>query len=106
MKGGLFWRTYSVMAALLLVTILIFSGVLVAARQQGVQDSYEAEVRQQAREVADYMASLNQLSYVQRNTTMKNIILRKINECLIAAFGPDEDPDAASQEGENPTTAP
>ena len=80
MKGGLFWRTYSVMAALLLVTILIFSGVLVAARQQGVQDSYEAEVRQQAREVADYMASLNQLSYVQRNTTMKNIILRKINE--------------------------
>ena len=34
------------------------------------------------------------------------LVLRKINDCLIAAFGPDEDPDAASQEGENPTTAP
>lgn len=33
-------------------------------------------------------------------------ILRKINACLIAAFGPDEDPAAEGLETENPTTAP
>ena len=80
MKGGLFWRTYSVIVAALLITIIIFSGVLVAARQQGLQDSYEREVRLQAREVADYMANLSTLSYVQRNTTMKRIILNKIED--------------------------
>ena len=80
MKGGLFWRTYSVIVAALLITILIFSGVLVAARQQVQQESYEQEVRLQAREVADYMANLNKLSYVQRNVTMKPIILNKIRD--------------------------
>ena len=78
MKGGLFWRTYSVIVAALLITIVIFSGVLVAERQQGLQDAYEAEVRLQAREVADYMANLSTLSFVQRNATMKPIILNKI----------------------------
>ena len=78
MKGGLFWRTYWVIVTALLITILTFSGVLVAAQQQVLQDSYEREVRLQAREVADYMANLSQLSYVQRNVTMKPIILNKI----------------------------
>ena len=80
MKGGLFWRTYSVIVAALLVTIVIFSSVLVAARQQVQQESYEREVRLQAQEVADYMANLSQLSYVQRNVTMKPIILNKIRD--------------------------
>ena len=80
MKGGLFWRTYSVIVAALLITIIIFSGVLAAARQQGLQDSYESEVRLQAREVANFMANLSTLSYVQRNATMKPIILNKITE--------------------------
>ena len=80
MKGGLFWRTYSVIVAALLITIIIFSGVLAAARQQGLQDSYESEVRLQAREVANFMANLSTLGYVQRNATMKPIILNKITE--------------------------
>ena len=80
MKGGLFWRTYSVIVAALLITIIIFSGVLVAARQQGLQDSYEAEVRLQAREVADYMSNLSTLWYVQRNATLKRLILNKIQD--------------------------
>ena len=71
-------RTYSVLLAALLATIAIFSGVLIAARQQGMQESYESEVLLQAREVADYMANLNQLSYVQNNVTMRYIIRRKI----------------------------
>ena len=80
MKGGIFWRTYSVIVAALLITIMIFSGVLIAARQQVLQDSYEREVCLQAREVADYMGNLSQLSYVQRNLTMKPIILNKIKD--------------------------
>ena len=80
MRGGLFWRTYTVIVAALLITMAIFSGVLVAARQQGLQESYEREVRLQAREVADYMANLSELSYVQRNLTMKPIILNKIRD--------------------------
>lgn len=78
MRRSLFWRTYSVMLAALLVTIAIFTGVLTAARQQGMQESYEAEVRRQAREVADYMANLSELSYVQNSATMKYLIRNKI----------------------------
>lgn len=80
MKGKVFWRTYLVIVAALLMTIAIFSGVLIAARQQVLQESYEREVCLQAREVADYMANLSQLSYVQRNITMKPIILKKIKD--------------------------
>ena len=78
MRRSLFWRTYSVLLAALLATIAIFTGVLIAARQQAAQESYESEVRLQAREVADYMANLSKLSYVQNNATMKYIIRRKI----------------------------
>ena len=78
MRGSLFWRTYSVLLVVLLFTIAIFTGVVAAARQQGVQDSYETEVRMQAREVADYMAHLNQLSSVRDNATMQYIVGRKI----------------------------
>ena len=78
MRRSLFWRTYSVLLAALLATIAIFTGVLIASRQQAMQESYESEVRLQAREVADYMANLSTLSYVQNNSTMKYIIRRKI----------------------------
>jgi len=78
MRRSLFWRTYSVLLAALLATIIIFTGVLTAARQQAMQESYEAEVRRQAREVADYMANLSALSFVQSNATMRSVIRRKI----------------------------
>lgn len=78
MRKSLFWRTYSVLLAALLVTIAIFTGVLTASRRQAMQDSYESEVRLQAREVADYMSNLSTLSYVQNNATMRYIIRRKI----------------------------
>ena len=80
LKSGLFWRTYGVLLTALLITIVIFAGVLTAARQQGMQESYEAEVRLQAMEVADYMANLSNLNYVQSNNTMKYIVRRKIAE--------------------------
>lgn len=78
MRRSLFWRTYSVLLAALLATIAIFTGVLTAAQRQARQESYENEVRLQAREVADYMSNLSTLSYVQSNATMKYVIRRKI----------------------------
>ncbi|MBQ8109959.1 MAG: HAMP domain-containing histidine kinase [Clostridia bacterium] len=78
MRRSLFWRTYSVLLAALLATIVIFTGVLTAARQQTMQQSYETEVRRQAREVADYMADLSALSFLQSNATMRSVIRRKI----------------------------
>lgn len=78
MRRSLFWRTYSVLLSALLVTIAIFTGVLTASRRQAMQESYESEVRLQAREVADYMSNLSALSYVQNNATMRYIIRRKI----------------------------
>ena len=78
MRRSLFWRTYSVLLAALLATIAIFTGVLTASRRQAMQESYESEVRLQAREVADYMSNLRTLSYVQNNATMKYLIRRKI----------------------------
>lgn len=78
MKGSLFWRTYSVLLMVVLFTIAIFSGMVAAAQQQGIQDSYETEVRMQAREVAEYMSQLNKLSSVRDNVTMRYIVQRKI----------------------------
>lgn len=78
MRRSLFWRTYSVLLAALLATIAIFTGVLIASRRQAMQESYESEVRLQAREVAEYMANLNTLSYVRNNATMRYLIRRKI----------------------------
>ena len=80
MKRSLFWRTYSVLLAALLATIAIFTGVLAAAQRQARQESYESEVRLQAREVADYMSNLSALSYVQSNATMRYIVRHKISE--------------------------
>ena len=80
MRRSLFLRTYSVLLAAVLVTILIFTGVMMASRQQAMQESYEAEVLRQAREVAEYMANLNALSFVQSNATMRSVIRRKIGD--------------------------
>ena len=80
MRRSLFWRTYSVLLAALLAAIAIFTGVLAAAQRQARQESYEAEVRLQAREVADYMSNLSALSYVQSNATMRYIVRHKISE--------------------------
>ena len=80
MRRSLFWRTFGVLMAAVLTTIAIFTGVTVGVRQQAAQDSYEAEVRRQAHEVADYMANLSALSFVQSNATMRSVIRRKIGD--------------------------
>ncbi len=78
MRGGLFWRTFSAMMAAMLVTVLLFTGIMSTSLQQVRQESYEGEVRLQAYEIADYMKNLNQLSFVRDNVTMQYVIRRKI----------------------------
>ena len=78
MRTRLFWRFFSAFMLLTLATVLLFSGVMALALQRERQESFEGEVRTQAREVADYMAHLDQLSFVRENTTMQYIIRRKL----------------------------
>ena len=88
MRRSLFWRTFGVLMAAVSVTIAIFTGVTVGVRQQAAQESYEAEVRRQARETAEYMADLSALSFVQSNATMRSVIRRKIGD-IYSAYNAD-----------------
>lgn len=88
MRRSLFWRTFGVLLAAVLATIAIFTGVMVGVRRQAAQESYEAEVRRQALEVAEYMANLSELSFVQSNATMRSVIRRKIGD-IYSAYNAD-----------------
>ena len=79
MKARSFWRFFSAFMLVTLATVILFTAVMTLALQRERQESYENEVRMQACEVADYMAHLNQLSFVRENTTMQYIIRRKLN---------------------------
>lgn len=80
MRGGLFWRIFGAILSAMLVTVLLFTGIMATSLQQVRQESYESEVRMQAHEIADYMMHLNQLSSVRDNVTMQYILRRKISE--------------------------
>ena len=78
MKNGLFWRLFSAMMAVLLVTIILFTAILTSAQRNRLQDNYETEVRMQARQVAEYMQQLNNLSLVRGNATIQYLVNKKI----------------------------
>ena len=78
MRSGLFRRIFSAILGTMLATVLIFTGVMATGLQQERQVAYENEVRLQAREIADYMLNLNQISSVRDNVTMQYIVRRKI----------------------------
>jgi len=79
MRSSLFWRAFAAFMVLSLCTVALCTAVLAAYLQADRQAAYENEVRQQAHEVADYMAHLNALSFVRENTTMQYVIRSKIN---------------------------
>lgn len=79
MRMSLFWRTFAAFMALTLFTVGLCTAVLAAYMQAERQSTYESEVRQQAYEVAEYMAHLNALNFVRDNTTMQFVIRSKIN---------------------------
>ncbi|MBQ9952580.1 MAG: HAMP domain-containing protein [Clostridia bacterium] len=80
MRGGLFWRIFSAIMAAMLITVILFTGIMSTSLQQVRQGSYENEVRLQAREIAEYMINLNQINSVRENVTMQFIVRRKISE--------------------------
>jgi len=80
MKSGLFWRTFSAIMAVVLVTIILFTAILLTAQRTQAQNNYETEVRVQARQVAEYMQQLNQLSLVRSNATIQYLVNEKIAE--------------------------
>lgn len=78
MRSGLFGRVFSAILGTMLATVLIFTGVMATVLQQERQEAYEKEVYLQAREIADYMTNLNQISSVRDNVTMQYVVRRKI----------------------------
>ncbi|MCQ2437332.1 MAG: HAMP domain-containing histidine kinase [Clostridia bacterium] len=79
-RGGLFLRGFSAIMASTLVSILLFSVILVTTQQQTNQRAYENEIRLQAYEIADYMTNLDQIGSIRDNVTMRYIVGRKITE--------------------------
>lgn len=79
MRNSLFWRAFAAFMVISLCTVTLCTAALAAYLQAERQGVYENEVRQQAHEVADYMAHLNTLSFVRDNTTMQYIIRSKID---------------------------
>ena len=80
MRSSLFWRAFAALMALTLCTVALCTAAVAAFMQAERQGVYENEVRQQAYEVADYMAHLNALNFVRENTTMQYVIRSKINK--------------------------
>lgn len=80
MRNGLFWRMFSAILVVLLVTVFLFSAILLTVQRSRAQETYETEVRMQARQVAEYMQQLNQLSLVFSNQTIQALLNAKIND--------------------------
>ncbi len=78
MRGGIFWRTFLAFLLITVFTVLLFTAVLATSLQIDRQESYEAEVFSQAREVAEYMSRLNLLSSIRENSTMQFVIRSKL----------------------------
>ncbi len=79
MRGGILFRTFMAFLAVTLLTVLLFTVTFAATLKAQRQEAYEGEVRQQAREVAEYMIHLNQLKFVRENATMQSIIRAKLS---------------------------
>ena len=77
-RGGIFLRTFLGFLALTLATVLLFTFILTASLQAERQTAYEDEVRAQAREVAGYVSHLNQLQFVFESSTMRYVLLSKM----------------------------
>ncbi|MBQ8507310.1 MAG: sensor histidine kinase [Clostridia bacterium] len=77
-SSGLFWRMFASIMAVILVTVMLFSAMLVTIQSAQARETYETEVRMQARQVAQYMEQLNQLNLVRSNNTIQWLINEKI----------------------------
>ena len=79
MRSSLFRRTFLGVLAAVLVAVALFSIILLTEQRSRAQENYETEVRMQARQVAEYMTEFNRISIFRENTTLLNLINKKIN---------------------------
>lgn len=80
MKSGLFWRTFSAILAVLLVSVLLSTVMLTNVQRANAEKNYETEVRMQARQVADYLQRLNSIRYIRANDSIRSLVSSKISE--------------------------
>lgn len=78
MRSGLFWRMFSAIMAVVLVTVILFATILMTVQSARAQETFETEVRIQARQVAQYMEQLNQLNLIRSNATIQWLLNEKI----------------------------
>lgn len=76
----MFWRTFSGVLAAVLVTVALFSAILLTEQRSRAQENYETEVRMQARQVAEYMTEFNRISIFRQNSTIQRLTNKKIND--------------------------
>ena len=69
---------FSSILLVILVTVALFSSILFTVQRSRAQENYETEVRMQARQVAEYMSQLNQLSSIRSNATIQYLVNAKI----------------------------
>lgn len=80
MKSGLFWRTFSAILVVVLVSVLLSTVMLTNVQRANAEKNYETEVRMQARQVADYLQQLNSLRYFRANDSIKSLVSNKVTE--------------------------
>ena len=82
MKNSLFWRMFSAFMAVLIVTILVLSFTMVALMRAERQEALEAEVRVQARDLAQLMQVRDVASYwlFDPSAASSAAVNRKIDE--------------------------
>ena len=80
MKNTLFWRLFCAFVGTLIMTILILSFIMVALLRAERQNAYEAEVRMQARDVAQLMQMQNMTSMWRMDPNANPTLQWKIDE--------------------------
>lgn len=79
MKNSLFWRMFSAFLAVLILTIVVLASTMIAMMRAQRQNALEAEVRVQARDLAQLM-QVRDLSSLWRIDPSGSAVTRKIDE--------------------------
>lgn len=82
MKNGFFLRVFGGILGCTLVSVLVFSCLMVTVLSWQRQVSYEHEVQQQAEDVATYLTEMNQILSLRENRSLKRMLEHKLEAIL------------------------
>ena len=82
MKNGFFLRVFGGILGCTLVSVLVFSCLMVTVLSWQRQVSYEHEVQQQAEDVATYLTEMNQILSLRENRSLKRMLENKLGAIL------------------------